>query len=135
MYILDKSVFRHMCRFFSAAVFCLIFSVIYESFSHGVHSVHMIGMFLYPLVGGIPYAVMLIQDAPGPNSRASSLYGAGIAALTVGSGVSGIFEIYGTTSSYVAPYWMVGILLTASGAGLYIRDRRLSRKQKSAEKY
>lgn len=48
-----------------------------------------------------------------------SLYHAELAALTVGSCVFGILEIYGTTSDLIPIYWIFGSLTIGSALLLY----------------
>ena len=61
------------------------------------------------------------------------LLSAGLAALTVGSVLTGIFEIYGTTSRLLAVYRFIGWPLVALAALVYLlgffapRPRRISR--------
>ena len=94
--------------------------MIYELFSHGVYSYHMLYFFLFPLAGGtVPFLLLAWKGRFFPDSRAVSLYHAGLAALTVGSCASGILEIYGTTSYLIPIYWIFGSLTIGSALLLY----------------
>lgn len=103
--------------YLEAAVFCGLFSSIYESFSHGVYSNFMVFLFLFPLLGGaLPFGVMWLLDGRGtPGRLAANLYHSGIATLALGSCMAGVLEIYGTTSEYLWIYWAVGGAFTAAG--------------------
>ncbi len=103
--------------YLGVTLFCGLFSMVYEHFSHGVYSDYMIYLFLFPLSGGVlPFAVIGLMDRlyfPGRISL--NLYNSGIATLSVGCCFKGVLEIYGTTSYYMPVYWIVGTVLTASG--------------------
>jgi len=105
----------------AASLFCALFGAVYELFSHGVYSYGMIYAFAFPLVLGVlPLLLITMLRAPYPNRFARSAYHAGIAALTVGSLVSGALEIYGTTNPLTLVYWIAGGTLTAAGAAAYL---------------
>lgn len=102
------------------ASFCGLFAGIYEYFSHDVYSDSMIYMFLYPLVGGAAvFTALWIAGAKYPSGAPIVIYNSGIATLTVGSCLDGVFEIYGSTSEYVIYYRIVGITLIAVSIVLY----------------
>lgn len=100
-------------NYIKISLFIALFGAIYELFSHEVYSYHMIYAFAIPLAGGaLPFLAIAMGRAkryPGKISR--SLYHAGIATLTVGSIMSGILKIYGTTNSLLSAYWIIGCLL------------------------
>ena len=105
---------------FFATLFCVLFGAVYEAFSHGVYSYGMIYAFVFPLVLGVlPLLLISMLRGPRPNRFANGAYHAGIAALTVGSLVSGALEIYGTTNLLTLVYWIAGAALVLLGAGLY----------------
>ena len=108
------------------ALFCGLFSAIYEHFSHQVYSNDMIYLFAYPLLlGALPYlGISLSKRLPLPTQHAADAWDCGVTTLAVGSCVSGVLEIYGTTSNYVAAYRPAGILLLAAGLALYVRATR-----------
>ena len=62
---LDKAaVKKDLIRYIVATAFCIVFSVIYEHFSHGVYSQFMLLMYLFPLIGGVlPAALHLLIPA------------------------------------------------------------------------
>lgn len=99
------------------SLFCAIFGIIYEAFSHEVYSFYMIYAFLFPLVGGtLPFlAISLFRFRKYPESTAGYPYHSGIATLTVGSIVCGVLDIYGTTNLLTQWYWRIGALLLFIG--------------------
>lgn len=112
------------------ALFCLLFGVIYEHFSHEVYSNYMIYAFAFPLVGGtIPFLTLsLAKVHPTPGCFCSKLYHCGIATLTVGSIIEGVLDIYGTTNSLTTVYWLVGFLLIITAICLYAYEYFSSKK-------
>lgn len=124
MYTSDNERFRGRkltCRWLSASLFCGFFSVVYEHFSHGVYSNFMIWLFLFPLVlGALPFAAVKLLHLPTPAYFAENTYNSGVATLTVGSCLAGVFEIYGAPSAYVRWYWIVGGILVIVGLAAYL---------------
>lgn len=116
-----------------ATLFCGLFGAVYELFSHGVYSYGMLYAFAFPLVLGVlPMLLITMLHAPYPNRFARSAYHAGIAALTVGSLVSGALKIYGTTNPLTLVYWIAGGALIALGMGTYLVSL-LHRTERAAE--
>ncbi len=114
-----------------AALFCAFFGGGYELFSHEVYSYYMIYAFAFPLAGGtLPFLMLgLFRPSHFPNAVCRSLYHAGIATLTMGSIMSGVLEIYGTTNALVDIYWYVGIPLAAIGMIIYLVQSKMRRRQ------
>ncbi len=106
--------------YFVFALAVLAFGAIYEHFSFGVYSPYMIYAFVYPLVLGVLPYTLLARAGRMPESRAAgmTLWGFGIVTLTVGSIVTGVIDIYGTTNALTRFYPAVGILLLVAGAAL-----------------
>ncbi len=91
------------------SLFCVLFGVVYEYFSHEVYSYYMLYAFVFPLVGGVlPFFVFSFFTKRLPGRIACNLYHSGIAALTIGSIFEGVLEIYGTTNRLVLVYWVLG---------------------------
>lgn len=95
------------------SIVTIVFSTIYEFNSHGVYSVHMICLFLYPLLGGCAvFALLSLLCRLNRKIRISwlalSWYQAALLTFMAGSLISGILEIYGTTSGYTAFFWYIG---------------------------
>lgn len=104
---------------------CVLVNYVYSLYGHGVSSAAMSLMFLYPLLGGALVFALVWLLMPGaqqvPHYRLSvNLYNAGIAALTVGSLLKGVFDIAGTSSPYIVAYRLAGWLLAGAGAILYV---------------
>ena len=98
-----------------ATVGCAVFGAVYELFSHQVWSRFMIYAFAFPLLlGAIPFFLLRKRGKPFPG-KAAELVHAGVAALTVGSILQGVLEIYGTSNPLTIAYWAVGGALTAAG--------------------
>ena len=115
------------------SAFCFIFYLIYNVFSHGVHSPFMTYMFAWPLfLVGVPAGLLYWIDAlPGPSLLASLFWNTGTAALTVSSLLRGIFEIAGNSSVYqhlmmIAGFIMLGIGALLYFAGIWLRSRAFS---------
>jgi hypothetical protein len=95
------------------SIFCFAVNRIYAIFGHGVSSAYMTWMFLYPLLGGALF--YLIIELFLKNIKHASkyrlfynIYNSAIAILTVGSFLKGIFDIAGTNSPYVLYYFVTG---------------------------
>ncbi len=113
------------------ACLCALFGAVYERFSHGVYSYFMLYAFAFPLAGGaVPFAALsLSRSARLPPALARNLYHAGIAALTVGSLVRGVLDIYGTTNRLCRVYGVVGVLGVAAGIVGTCADRFAARRR------
>lgn len=99
-------------------LFCLVFSVVYEYFSHGVMSLYMIGMPLFPLfLGFVPF---LLLDGRGNRRRhllwPCQLWHAAVITLTLGSALKGVMEIFGSEEFRFANVYRVAALLLAVSA-------------------
>lgn len=129
-------------RFVGITVFTLVFSLIYEYFSHGVYSGFMVWAALIPLTGVVlPYTIWLkqtagrakrtaggnqtaeteenaVEDETGSGSMAGSIYQSAVLTFLFGSFFSGILEIYGTTNRLGKVYWIVGGILLIVSLGM-----------------
>ena len=102
--------------YLAAALGCALFGAVYECFSHGVFSPFMVCAFAFPLLlGALPLCLLRSFGRPFPRPPAADLVHAGVAALTVGSILRGVLDIYGTTNSLLAAYWIAGAALSAAG--------------------
>lgn len=124
-----KRLTEHSIRtYFLITIFCILFSVIYEHFSHGVYSGFMVFLFSIPFAGGfIPFFLINITSLPFPGKFASNAYHSGIAALTVGCCMHGIFEIYGSSSNLLTIYWIAGGILILTGLTAYLLSLHTAR--------
>ena len=124
-------------RWLLATVGTVLFAAVYECFSHQVYSMSMILAFLYPLLGGmLPASLLLLaEDRMLPGEWSQSLWDAGLMSLTLGGVFRGVLEIYGTTSRLSPVYSVLGIALLALGLFLWIIDlsRRGNEQRKSAD--
>ena len=101
--VLDIKKNRPFLVWLGMTLFCILFAVIYEMFSFGVYSKHMILMFLYPLLlGALPCLIF--------NRSTGRFWNDGILLLTGGSLLAGVLEIYGTSSSLTDMIWWLGIV-------------------------
>lgn len=130
---MNDDLFRYMCRYFAAAVVCLMWEAVYE-FIAGSYSCCMVIAFLFPLIGGIPYAAryMTDRDLPGPAARRT--YAAGITLLTIGALLFGAFEIAGLDLEPPVEFWLSGILLIGIGSLISLKEELTrSRRNPPAE--
>lgn len=135
---------RSSLLFGGGSAFCLVFSLIYNVFSHGVHSPYMTYLCLWPLILGVLPALFFWRTAgwtraaarPGaagtsreilsgaapksfrcvvPGELSWQCYCEGVATLTMASLLRGILEIAGTASIYQQYLMIAGLILTAAG--------------------
>ena len=94
---------------------CAVFALIYELYSHGVVSWSMALLPLWPLLGGALPFLLLARLRVSTAQLTRCLWHTGLLTLTVGSLMTGVFEIYGSMSSLVRVYRIVGAALTTAG--------------------
>lgn len=134
---MKKSIGSELCKtalyYLVISLLCALFGAVYEGFSHGVYSYYMLYAFAIPLVGGtFPFLLAGVGNAEAfRNFRkrkadpiATKSWHFGIAALTVGSILQGILEIYGTTNRLIKYYLYAGVLLLLASVGKYILSRK-----------
>lgn len=105
-------------------LFFAIFGAVYEVFSHGVYSYHMIYAFAFPLFGGaLPALIFSLSQSPKkPGPAVRGIYHCGIATFTVGSVIRGVLDIYGTTNSMTQWYWLAGnALITVAVVAYFVQ--------------
>lgn len=102
----------------SLALFCVVFTLIYEQFSHGATSSHMRCMFLMPLVGcALPALVGLVTPFHRFVCRpAFNLWNSGMAVWAVGCLFRGIVNISGRFTDLDRIYWVLGWVFLAASA-------------------
>ena len=112
---------------------CMIFTLIYEQFSHGAFSTHMRCMFLFPLLGcGLLSLIGYLTPLCGFADRwALNFWNTAMAVFTLGCLFRGIVNISGRFTKTDRVYWAVGILLILMALTLevirlirHIRQRR-----------
>jgi len=114
--------FKIALIFLAVSLFCIVFNFIYAKYSHDVNSNYMTFMFAYPLIGGTMVYLLIgaISKARMPGRFVVNVYNSGIAALTVGSMLKGIFDIAGTSSPYQPVFGVAGILMILLGVVGYV---------------
>ena len=116
---------KRSVMYFCISMFCAVFGGIYEIFSHGVYSNYMMYAFLFPLIGGTLYNFILYSLRLRLQRGLSLIfYNTGIAALTIGSIVRGILDIYGTDNILANVYRYAGVVFVFLGIVFYAVDRR-----------
>lgn len=110
----------------SCSVFCLVFYLVYNIFSHGVHSPFMTFLFAWPLaLEVLPTGLCLIVSAlPGPSALSSLFWNTGAALVTISSLLRGIFDIAGTSSDQQIYMMIAGFAFLAVGMILYAEGIR-----------
>ncbi len=100
----------------SLALLCVVFTLIYERFSHGASSTHMRCMFLMPLVGcALPALLGYLTPLHRHVSRpAFNLWNSGLAAWTAGCLFCGIVNISGRYTDLDRIYWILGWVFLAA---------------------
>ncbi len=108
------------------SIFLALTGFIYEHFSHGVFSYSMVYAFSVPLVlGTLLNAVLERVRMHMPGSLTRQIWHCGVATLTVGLLVSGVFEIYGAANPWINYYYIAGFVLLALSLSLYfVKDNR-----------
>ena len=116
---------KRSVMYFCISMFCAVFGGIFEIFSHGVYSNYMMYAFLFPLIGGTLYNLILYSLRLRLQRGLSLIfYNTGIAALTIGSIVRGILDIYGTDNILANVYRYAGVVFVFLGIVFYAVDRR-----------
>lgn len=112
---------RSAVAFLAASAFCGFFSSVYFKYSHGVSSDYMVFLSAVPFVlGTLPYALLYLFRLVAPKRPIGQIYNCGVATLTVGFCLAGVFEIYGSECAYVPIYFYVGTALVAVAVVWYL---------------
>ena len=103
---------KEMIKYLFISIFFLIFSIVYESFSHDVYSNYMMYAFVIPLIlGTLIYGIIYIFELNKSfNEFGMKLYNSSIITFTLGSIMKGVLEIYGTTNKLTIIYLIIGII-------------------------
>lgn len=128
LYTLDiKKIKKQGIIYIIVTVACILFAIIYESFSHGVISNFMVYAFTIPLIlgTGVCYTLYFFKIKKLPNKFENRAYNAAIATFTVGSIVEGVLQIYGTTNWKVHLYLIVGVILLISSISSHLFRRKI----------
>lgn len=108
------TVARSARRYALATLGCVIFSAVYEYFSHEVYSPWMVGLFLVPLVFGAVPMALLARARMRVGWLARQLWACAVLTLTLGCCFAGVLEIYGTTSPWLPTYLVASAPLALS---------------------
>lgn len=95
-------------RYFISSFITIVFSFIYEQFSHNVYSNYMIFAFLIPFSSSIIYFIIYRLKINICSRESDDLLFASTITLTFGSLMQGVLDIYGTTNHLAVIYWYVG---------------------------
>lgn len=103
--------------YLGVTLFCVVFFLIYNQFSHGIHSPFMTFLFAWPLCLGLIPSLILwkIPGTMGPGRVSANLYHSGVAAVTVSSLLRGIFDIAGTSSNLQVYLMIAGVAFLVCG--------------------
>ncbi len=109
---------RNLRAYLVVTGICIVIPLIYYRFTHGVHSLYLTLLFLWPLILGVlpSYLKCLLPRLRPQRKLSANLYHPGVAALTVASLLQGILEIAGTTSGFQTLLMAAGILLVVGAA-------------------
>jgi len=124
------------------SVIAVAVNLIYTQFSYGISSDSMAWMFLYPLLGGCLFFLLLGVLIPGVFQSEYyrtffNLHNFGIATLTVNSFLTGILEIAGTASTYTRMIAIAGWTLITVGLiilAISITETRMKIRQGDGRK-
>ena len=128
LYTLDIKKIKEQGKIYIIATLtCVLFAMIYESFSHGVVSNFMVYAFMIPLVLGVIVSYMLyfLKIKKLPTKLEIRTYNAAVATFTFGSIIEGVLQIYGTTNSKIYVYLIIGIMLLIFSVGSYLFRKKL----------
>ena len=120
-----RRLMRHAAGELIGALFCAVFGMIYEVFSHEVYSYFMIYAFAVPLVLGVLPCALLLNAKKYPGKTAAALWNSGTAALSVGCAFRGALDIYGTTNRLLLVYPAAAIVILAVAAATAIKNRKI----------
>ena len=109
----------------SLSLLCVVFTAVYERFSHGAVSSHMRCMFLMPLVGcALPALILyLLPPRRSIGRPAFNLWNSGLAAWVAGCLFRGIVNISGRYTDLDKLYWALGWCLLAAALTWEILSR------------
>ena len=126
MYTLDIRKNKTVPVYLAVAIVTIIIDKVYAIFGHGVKSQDMTWMFLYPLVGGFAFYLVIGMVFPWIEQLTGyrlffNLYNCGIAIFTITSFMKGVFEIAGTNSPYIIWYQVAGSIFLGAGAIQFVQ--------------
>ncbi len=122
---------RYLQIMVGISAFCLLFSLIYRHFSHGVDSLYMTYLCVWPFaLGAVPGLIFWLTDLLWePGAYTLCFYNAGIASVTMSSLLRGIMEIAGTSSRHQVILMWIGAVLLIMGVVCYLLERVMNRQK------
>lgn len=104
------------------SIFCFIFYLVYNHFSHGVHSLYMTFLCGWPFIFGVLPSIFwgANKKFSFPNRLCINTWNSGVAAVTVSSLLRGIFEIAGTASKYQGWLMRAGEVMLLAAVVMYV---------------
>lgn len=106
--------------YLGVSAFCFIFYLVYDQFSHGIHSFFMTWLFAFPFVLGAVPCVLLWLVKQTPVRLSINLWNSGVSAVTCASLLMGIFEIAGAESRYQNYLMAAGAVMLAAGLVVFV---------------
>ena len=119
-----RRVLRHAAGELGAALFCAVFGMIYESFSHEVYSYWMIYAFMFPLAAGLTLLLTVLICRRPPARKFLNTFNSASATLALGSIAAGVVSIYGSTNVLVKVYPIAGALMLLIAVFFFITEER-----------
>ncbi len=127
---MNRPFHRNSFVYLLISLFILLTGFIYELFSHGIYSMSMLYAFVPTLIlGTLLNAVLERLKAYAPGNITKQIWHCGVATVTVGMLLNGIFQIYGTANKLLNLYYIIGPLLLATAAILYLTKDRNVKEQ------
>ncbi|MBR3666394.1 MAG: hypothetical protein IKN66_04445 [Ruminococcus sp.] len=119
-----RRVVRHAAGELGGALFCAVFGMIYEVFSHEVYSYWMIYAFMFPLAAGLILLLAALKCRRCPRRKFLNTFNAASATLSLGSIAAGVVNIYGSTNVLLRIYPAAGAFLLLTALYFFITERR-----------
>lgn len=127
--------FKTLIVYLIISILCMAVNKIYALFGHGVSSDAMTWMFLYPLIGGLLFYLLIKMLIKGISQISGyrafyNIYNSGIAILTVGSFLKGVLDIAGTSSQYTVLYFEIGWVCIAVSLMLLMIEKSVKHRNR-----
>ena len=119
-----RRLMRHAAGELIGALFCAVFGMIYEVFSHEVYSYWMIYAFLFPLTAGLVLILAALKCKLPPGRKFLNAFNSASATLALGSIAAGVVSIYGSTNVLVKVYPIAGALMLLTALFFFVTEER-----------
>lgn len=120
---LRRQTLRIFRSYVIAAAVVAVFAVVYNHFGHGVQSFYMNFAWIWPAAGALAGFLFSLADRSFTEPGRVFL-SCGLATLTVGFILQGVFEIAGTNSPFIPLFLAAGAALSAVALILLIAGSR-----------